>query len=100
MSLQQLSQIFNEFGVHSFHDVEYKLIGEKRRELDAAIGSWFTSYRDDYVRQLRRLNGFNVGITWERKSRQNTIDISAENVFKKMLLLSNVGVILTPPSSP
>ncbi len=96
----RLDQILDEYRVHSYLDVIESLGHKKKKDLDGVIYTWFAAYREQYLGRLRRLNGFNLCLGWEKRKKNQSVDLSIDTVFKRMLTLSHTPILLTPAFTP
>jgi len=96
----RLKEIFSENRVTSFSDFR-KLSPDGFRRLDASVYGWFSSFRQDAVRQLVETDGLNMCLGLKRNAEEFAVGAPMEMIVRKLSFFSQTGVILTPKfSSP
>ena len=96
----RLKEIFSENRVTSFSDFR-KLHPDGFKRLDASVYGWFSSFRQEAVRQLAETSGLNMCLGIKRNSEEFAVGAPMEMIVKKLSFFSRTGVILTPKfSSP
>jgi hypothetical protein len=96
----RLKEIFSENRVTSFSDFQ-KLPPDGFKRLDASVYGWFSSFRQDAVRQLAETDSLNMCLGLKRNTEEFAVGAPMEMIVKKLSFFSQTGVILTPKfSSP
>jgi len=97
-AVSRLKEIFSENRVSSFSDFR-KLSSDGLKRLDASAYGWFSSFRQDAVRQLAESNGLNMCLGLKRNMEEFAVGTPMEMIVKKLSFFSETGIILTPKFS-
>lgn len=79
----RLKEIFSENRVTSFSDFR-KLSPDGFKRLDASVYGWFSSFRQDVVRQLAETDGLNMCLGLKRHTEEFAVGAPMEMIVKKL----------------
>ena len=91
----RLFEIFNEYSLKSSSQLQ-GLPKLKRKNLDATIYAWFAGFQDVIISEIRKFQGLNLCLGWNKRTSSFKINSGPGTSVKKLSFFSNTAIILTP----